>query len=307
MNLMTTTRRFVRRGRNGTDRPIIWPEAVRYREIASDGVELSLLRFAGEIRFEVPVLLTHGTLSNANVCTRLAAYLAAHGFDCWILEWRGHGQSAVGNARPDFQYLADVDVTAGLTAVRRGTGKSQVFLIGHSGGGLVFLMHLARRLESRSAVRGVVTIASQATEAGKTWRDKTKIMGFAMVNNLLGHLPGPLLGMGPENEWRGVMNQWFRWNWTRRWVAGDGFDYAKAVGQLDVPVLCLAGAGDRFIAPVRGCERLYEVVGSRDKRFVVCGKASGFVEDYDHTRVIASRAAGQEIWPLVEGWLRDRG
>jgi oxygen-independent coproporphyrinogen-3 oxidase len=164
-------------------------------------------------------------------------------------------------------------------------------------------MHLARQPESRTRVLGLVTLASQATEAGRTWRDKAKIAGIAVVNNVMGHLPGPMLGLGPEKEWRGVMNQWFRWNWTRRWLARDGFDYAKALREVDVPLLCLAGAGDRFIAPVRGCKRLFDVVGSRDKQFIVCGKETGFGEDYDHVRIIVSRGAGQDIWPVIRTWL----
>jgi oxygen-independent coproporphyrinogen-3 oxidase len=279
---------------------------VQHRVITSDGVELSLLRFARNVQWNVPILLTHGTLSNALVCARLASSLADQGFDAWILEWRGHGQSARGDARPDFQYLADFDVPAGIAAVQQATQRKEIFLVGHSGGGLVFLMHLARQREKSAFVRGIVTIASQATEAGHTWRDKAKIASFAAVNNTLGHLPGPMLGLGPENEWREVMNQWFRWNLSRRWLARAEFDYAQALGEIDVPLLCLADAGDRFIAPVRGCLRLYETVGSRDKRFVLCGKSDGFSEDYDHTRIIASRAADQEIWPIISEWLRKR-
>lgn len=306
MNPITTTRPLVATQRDDASHALAFREPTRSRATTRDGVELSLLRFSGDVRCDTPVLLTHGTLSNAQVCVRLASFLADQGFDCWILEWRGHGQSAAGDASPDFQYLADVDVPAGLDAVRDATGKPNVFLVGHSGGGLVFLMHLARQPESRARVRGLVTLASQATEAGGTWRDKAKIAGFAVVNNVLGHLPGPMLGLGPENEWRGVMNQWFRWNWSRRWLARDGFDYAKALRDVDVPTLCLAGAGDRFIAPVRGCERLYDVLGSRDKQFVLCGTSAGFAEEYDHTRIIASRAAGQEIWPVILTWMRAR-
>jgi oxygen-independent coproporphyrinogen-3 oxidase len=281
-------------------------EPIYYREPTRDGVELSLQRFAGEVRWDAPVLLTHGTFSNAQVCAKLASFLACRGFDCWILEWRGHGLSQAGRANPDFQHVADFDVPAGLEAVRRHTGKRQLILAGHSGGGLVFAMHLARQPETRKHVRGLVTLASQATEAGRRRRDKARIATFAIINNVLGHLPGPLFGLGPENEWRGVMNQWFRWNWTRRWLGRDGFDYDTAMHEIDVPALCLAGAGDRFIAPVRGCRRLFDSLGSRDKRFVLCGMSDGFAADYDHTRIIASRTAGQEIWPVIATWMRDR-
>jgi oxygen-independent coproporphyrinogen-3 oxidase len=281
-------------------------EPTRYREVTRDGVELSLVRFAGEVRWDTPVLLTHGTFSNAQVCGKLASFLADHGFDCFILELRGHGQSQAGAGDPDFQQLADFDVPAALEAVRRHSGKPEMLLVGHSGGGLVFLMHLARALESQKHIRGLVTLASQATDAGTGWNARAKIAAFAAMNNVLGYLPGATLGMGPENEYRGVMNQWFRWNWSRRWLGRDGFDYAEALRRIDVPALCLAGAGDRFIAPVRGCQRLYDWLGSRDKQLVVCGRATGFAEDYGHARLNASRAAWQEIWPVILTWLQHR-
>ena len=281
-------------------------DAIRYREFTRDGIELSLLRFTRNVRWDPPVLLTHGTFSNAQVCGRLASFLADHGFDCWIAELRGHGQSQRGEGNPDFQHLADFDVPAALDAVRRRTGKPQAFLVGHSGGGLVFMMYLARNPERCKHVKGIVTVASQATEAGATLSSRLKIVGLAAINNLLGYLPGPALGLGPENEFRGVMNQWFRWNLSRQWLGRDGFDYAHALSVVDVPTMMLAGAGDRFIAPVRGCQRLHDLLGSRDKQLVICGKSSGFAEDYGHTRIIASRAGRRETWPMILNWMRDR-
>jgi oxygen-independent coproporphyrinogen-3 oxidase len=257
----------------------------------------------GDVRHPTPLLLTHGTFSNANVCTRLAAYLAEHGFDCWILELRGHGRSLAGPAAPDFEWFAEYDVPAALDAVRATTRRSDVLMLGHSGGGLVFLMHLARHPEVSVHVRGLVTLAAQATGAGATWSGRTKISLFALGTRVLGYTPGPLLGLGPQNEFGPVIGQWCGWNWRGRWVGRDGFDYGAALRSLTVPALCLAGAGDRFIAPVAGCRELFEALGSSDKRFLECGLAHGFAEDYTHARIIASRAARQEIWPLVLDWL----
>ena len=102
------------------------------------------------------------------------------------------------------------------------------------------------------------------------------------------------------------MNQWFHWNLSRQWLGRDGFDYAHALSVVDVPTVMLAGAGDRFIAPVRGCQRLHDLLGGRDKQLVICGKSSGFAEDYGHTRIIASRAGRRETWPMILNWMRDR-
>ncbi|MGH7279719.1 MAG: alpha/beta fold hydrolase [Candidatus Rokuibacteriota bacterium] len=278
-------------------------EARAYRQRTRDGVELSILRYAGEPRYGTPVLLTHGTFSNATVCTRLAAYLCDAGFDCWILELRGHGRSAAGNALPDFEWFSEYDLPAALDTVRRITGKPGVLALGHSGGGLIFLMHLARYPTARAQVTGLVTLAAQATAAGASWSGRTKISLFALGTRVLGYTPGPLFGFGPQNEFAPVIGQWCGWNRRGRWIGRDGFDYLTALGELTAPALCLAGSGDRFIAPVAGCRALFDALGTADKAFVECGTAHGFAEDYTHARLIASRPAREEIWPLVRDWL----
>lgn len=277
-----------------------------YRERTDDGAELHLTRIRGDVTHPAPVLLTHGTFSNAAVCVRLAVYLAHHGFDCWVLELRGHGRSAGSRVTPDFEVFSELDVPAALRAVRRETRRRHVLLVGHSGGGLVFLMHLARHPGAGRDIKGVVTLASQATDAAGTLSGSVKIVLAALANNVAGKLPGRLLGVGPEDESASVMNQWFRWNLRRRWEGKDGFDYLAALSRVEVPILCLAGGGDRFIAPVTGCRRLFEALGSFDKRLVVCARSEGFTEDYSHARIIASRAAQAEVWPQIAEWLAKR-
>jgi oxygen-independent coproporphyrinogen III oxidase len=277
-----------------------------YRELTSDRVELSLLRVYGDVWHDSPVVLSHGTFSNAQTCTRLATYLAENGFDCWVLELRGHGRSEVGPVHPDFERFSELDVPAALRAVRHNTRNKPLFWVGHSGGGLVLLMHLARHPEALAQVKGIVTLASQATDAGMTWSGWAKIALSAAGNNLLGYAPGPLFKLGPENEFRGVMNQWFRWNWNGRWTGHDGFDYLEGLGRITVPALCVAGGGDRFIAPYQGCRRLYNALGGPDKQMMFCAKSEGYGEDYSHARIITSRRAQQEIWPIISEWLAKR-
>jgi oxygen-independent coproporphyrinogen-3 oxidase len=275
-------------------------------ETTEDGVRLAVHRVHGEILQDPPVILTHGTFSNAQVCRLLARYLARDGFDCWILEFRGHGQSDPGSIHPDFERLALFDVPTALDAVRRQTRREDLFWVAHSGGGLALLMHLARYPEACTQIRGLVTLATQATDAGATWNGRAKIALGALATNTLGRAPGRMLKLGPQDEFRGVMNQWFRWNWTGRWTGTDGFDYLRALEKIDVPALCVAGAGDRFIAPYSGCRKLYNALGSLDKRMVYGAKSEGFGEDYGHARIIASRRSQQEIWPIILEWLIKR-
>ena len=273
--------------------------------ITADRVRLALLEYAPKVRRAAPILLTHGTFSNGNVCTRLAAYLATHGFPCWVLELRGHGASD-GRDRPAiFEDFGRLDVPAAVDAVRAIAQTDRLFLLGHSGGGLAFLMYLARHPEMAQRVAGVVTLASQATAAGLGWHGLRTIFKIAAANNL-GTRVRQRLRLGPEQEYRGVVNQWFEWNLRRQWRGRDGLDYLGALGTVRTPALCFAGAGDVEIAPVEGCRAVFDALGSADKSLIVCGRAQGFVEDYDHARIVASRGSRQEIWPRILAWLQER-
>src|SRR3989449_9561719 len=140
------------------------PAGVHVR--TDDGVELALHRVSGAVWQACPVLLTHGTFSNGQVCAGLAGVLSRHGVDCWVVELRGHGQSERGHVNADFERFAMFDVRAGFQAVLRATGKEQVFLVAHSGGGLLFVMYLALNPVASVRASGLYTLASLSTEAG---------------------------------------------------------------------------------------------------------------------------------------------
>lgn len=277
-----------------------------YRVVAADGVELALTRFLADGSGGVPVLLTHGTFSNGAICARLGAYLAGHGFDAWVLELRGRGQSQRVIPEPTFEAFGLLDVPAALEAVRAQASQRQLFLVGHSGGGLAFLMHLARRPAERARVAGLVMLASQATEACATLGGRAMVAFGWVAETVLGYAPGRALRLGPENEPRGVLRQWFRWNVSGRWIGADGFDYLAALPDIAVPTLCFAGTGDRYIAPIRGCRRLYEALGGPDKAWILCARSEGFSEDFSHARIVASRGAQREVWPRIRDWLVER-
>src|SRR5262249_56557767 len=113
-----------------------------HRVVASDGVELAVTRFSASSGEQIPVVLTHGTFSNGAICSRLGAYLAGHGFDAWVLELRGRGQSQRVIPEPTFEAFGLLDVPAALATVRAHSGQQGLFMVGHSGGGLAFRMSL---------------------------------------------------------------------------------------------------------------------------------------------------------------------
>ena len=251
------------------------------------------------------VILAHGMYSNYRTCRGLARFLAGSNFDCWLLDSQGHGYSDPPLAAPDFETMSLNDTAQALDTVL-GCADGPVWWVGHSGGGLAILMHLARYPEQQAKIGGIVLLASQAFGAGYNWRRRLCFALYRLPLYLIKRVPGKALGLGPENEFSPVMNQWLGWTVSRSWLGSDGFDYKGAMGVLQLPVLAMAGAGDRFIAPVSGCRELFDSLGTLEKTFIHCGVESGHAEDFTHARLVSSRGAAADVWPVVRDWLRAR-
>jgi oxygen-independent coproporphyrinogen-3 oxidase len=73
-----------------------------------------------------------------------------------------------------------------------------------------------------------------------------------------------------------------------------------------MPVLALSGAADTFIAPAEGCRKLAFGFKGPDITFHQCGVATGFSENYTHGRLILSKPASLEIWPMLAQWMGKR-
>lgn len=284
------------------------PPAARLEFLhAADGVRLAVHRMgpAGA----TPVVLLPGTFSNHTFWigtrgTGFARALAAAGFEAWALDPRGHGASQ----RPDrgepwdFDDWARQDVPAALAAAAAAGGRP--FLIGHSAGGSAALAALAAEPALAHQLAGAVAIATPAPWL-QPWRGLFA-RSIRRASLLLGRFPARRLGLGPEDELPGVMAQWMGWNIGGHWRGDDGSDYSAGLAQLRLPLLAVAGAGDHLWAPPPACQALFDLVGSPDKSFLLCGRRTGFATDYGHAGLVVSREAREEIWPRLLDWLAAR-
>ncbi|MBX6363122.1 MAG: alpha/beta fold hydrolase, partial [Gemmatimonadetes bacterium] len=176
-----------------------------------------------------------------------------------------------------------------------------VVLIGHSAGGAAALVAAAADPDVRRRVRALVVVATPVPWLQGFRRTTTRLVRRSSL--LLGRFPARLLRLGPEDELPGVMAQWMTWNLTRRWTGDDGTDYVARIRELPNPALFVAGAGDRLEAPPHAVQALYELAGSSDKTFLLCGRSTGFSADFDHAGLVVSRTARAEVWPKILAWL----
>ncbi|MCP4135639.1 MAG: alpha/beta hydrolase [bacterium] len=210
---------------------------------------MALYRYANSSNKYPPVILTHGTFSNAQICMELAAFLNTAGFDCWVYEWPGHGLSEYGELYPDAEDFALNDVPAVIEKVLKETASEKCLWVAHSGGGFLPLIYLARNPHLQYKIQAIAGMGAQATGARETWIGKFMIRAIPQTIRLLGRIPGPLFGMGPEDEVSGFLEQWCEWNHSGKWIGKDGFDYDSAMKNIHIPAFYIAGAKDTIAPP----------------------------------------------------------
>ena len=269
------------------------------------GGKIALYRLNNSDPIGLPLIIAHGTISNSEAVRDLGRYLTQLGFDCWLLEWGGHGQSTAFNKRQDFEYPAFNDLPTAISKVIQVTRQQRVYWISHSGGGHLALMYIARDPGRQEKFAGLVTIGAQATDAALGLKHKVRALILWWLTNLFGQTPKVLVSVGTEGEPTRLLAQWSKWNLRQKWMGEDGFDYMSGLGKIKIPALILAGSNDD-IAPVSGCKKLYEAIGSADKTWLVCSISNSFSKDFTHGKLIHGEAAKNEIFPQVGEWLKKR-
>ncbi|MCS7159623.1 MAG: hypothetical protein RMJ19_04060, partial [Gemmatales bacterium] len=81
------------------------------------------------------------------------------------------------------------------------------------------------------------------------------------------------------------------------------FNYAKALGQVQVPVLITCGAADQ-LAPPEVQRYLYQHLGSKQKTLLIFGKQQGFSIDAGHNDALVGLNSRKEVYPILERWVR---
>ncbi len=282
-----------------------------YRVRAADGIRLALHRLAPERQlFRTPVLLMPGTFSTRAfwLGTRghgLGRTVAGAGFDTWILEPRGHGDSE----RPRRWTIADwieLDAPAAARAVLEHSGQEEFLWVGHSAGGVVGAAFAGSDAPVARGMRGLALFGAPGPDGVRGWR-RWMARGSALLTSPLPTLrvPGRPFGMGPEAEPGALVHAWMRWNLDGRWTRAGGGDYLAALPRVRIPLLAVGGDGDPLLAPPAAVRGLAERFGSADRTVVIAGRDTGFAADYGHADLLVSRSAREEIWPLLLGWLAE--
>jgi pimeloyl-ACP methyl ester carboxylesterase len=286
-----------------------------------------------------PVLLVHGFGQNRyawHLPARSFANRLAHaGFDVFNLDLRGHGRSRNYSARRSQgveDYVAE-DLPAAIEEIQSLSGQRNVWVVGHSLGGLVAY---ASAPALAGAVAGIASIGSPYHLAqGSLTLGALAYFFRALAVARLPNAPLPLAPVGatmslmhrfaespfypiPLRGWHvgscepHVLRQHLRLAFDRAalaemldmfdWAAqgrsnGREVDYAGPFERMDIPLFVLAGENDD-LAPPASVHPGFLRSRAHDKTYRVL--------PLGHIDLLVGREAPRSTWSLVEEWLEKR-
>lgn len=260
-----------------------------------------------------PVVLLHDGFSNRRSWYTakghgLGAWLARAGFDVWLAEMRGHGLSPRNRCYRDNRVAdyARYDLPAIAAFIDEQCGQPAHW-IGHSLGGLALAAALGGGHLEPARLASLTLLGSQIRYLHWSLKLPPLSWGARLLLRRREQVGAGWLRRQPglEAEPAGVVRESLRWFGLFGRFGEGRQDWTAGLAEVAVPVLALAGAGDRADPPA-ACRQLLERFGSPVREYLCLGRAAGFAEDYRHAAMLAGRHGQREVWPLLEHWLHHR-
>ena len=219
------------------------------------------------------------------------------------MEWRNHGESSQNKHDFNFETIAKFDLKSTFSFLFNTQNIKHLDCITHSGGGIILTMFLINNPDYKSQINSITFFGAQAFGAGSKLSNRVKIQTGKYLSALLGKIPSKSAGSNQHSESYYTMKQWFNWNLNHNFIGDNDFDYLKNMPKIKIPILSICAKGDNFIAPKEGCEEFLKAFENHENKLLYCSKENGFLEDYDHSRILKSQNAKKELWPIVEEWI----
>ncbi len=315
-----------------------------------DGWKLALHRYKPEqlsVEKE-PVLLVHGFASNRFTWSlasdrSFATFLFDKGYDVWIAELRGSGDSdgstAFTDRKPDYNFdtFLKMDIPALINYVKFTTQKEQVTYVGHSLGAMLGYAYLGTNPDG-GGVKNLIALSGAAN-----MRDRNSAIDFLIkLKGMFALTPkiyGELIAQSNANNigWTDTRFDALMWNneainpralsmfaynavsnfpvtmldQTTDWVDSGQFrsadktlNYEELLPQISVPCFIGTGKVDAMATP-REVKATFDKIGVKDKELKIFGTANGFAVDYGHVDLVTGDRVMTEVFPAIYAWLEN--
>lgn len=260
--------------------------------------------------------MTHAMMVNGRLFERrgrgLAPWLCERGFDAFVLDFRGHGQSVPPNPRVDAWTLDDYatrDIPAAVACIEEALGpKVDLSYFGHSLGGNTGIMFLTRaEVCPFSRLILLTTNVWKLAECEGRWETARRIGTMAFFRSIakaVGYAPVQSVRMGTDDEPYAYVRQLTSWFFRSRWTDASGDPvYERGLDRVHTPIFAIAGAGDPLCTPRDAEGFLRRLRSAPEQHLRIVGKKAGDPVDADHFQVLTDprlRGVWEEIRVFLE-------
>lgn len=262
----------------------------------TDGVELAIHHFKAQGDRKAVLLCGHAMMANGSYFNRrgsFAEYLSQAGIDCYVLDWRAHGDSVPPLPRFSghcFDDYVRFDLPAAWSAVAADAGieAGELCYLGHSLGGMVGLAAIGTQQVAQPR-RLSLWAASLWLEGahGNPLRNAVSSI-YLMSTKLLGYAPIRRLRLGSDDESTGYVQQLHSWGVSTEWTSLEGVHYEDTLGTVSAPTFSVVGDADKLCRP-RDAERFRRQLPNAQPLRIV-GRRHGDPIDPDHFSLFTNRA-----------------
>ncbi|NME71370.1 alpha/beta fold hydrolase [Flammeovirga aprica] len=269
------------------------------------------------------ILMIHGSMESGRIFYSLsdkglAPFLAEKGFDVFVPDFRGRGNStpAVSRQSKNKQIHAiEEEIPTLLHEIRRHhRWDVPIHVIAHSWGGVWMLAHIARHQQLNIA--SMCFLATKRSIVVDSFKKRFEVdfvwsVVAQLMTKIYGYFPVKKMGIGQENESRGVYEDCKKWVYaTDEWIdPSDQFDYLTAFKKAKniPPTLYMTGKKEYYLGHQKDVRRLMKEVNNPEDKFMLLSKENGYALDYDHVNICTAKEAVQDHFPIIFEWLKNRG
>lgn len=280
--------------------------------------KLHLKRIYKENNGEV-VFMLHGSIENGKMFYSssgkgFAPFLARHGYDVYIADTRGRGQSIPPiNRDSKFGQTETIteDIPAFINKIIEIRGNTKQHWVAHSWGGVLLASYFSRFSEHRNLVKSMVFFGTKRIISVFNWEKFLKInifwnIVFKILIKKNGYLPAKDSIFGSDNETKKSFQQtevWFKGN---PWIdPQDGFNYTENIKKIDLPpMLSITGINDKSLGHPIDVLAFVKECGKSENDFKIIGKNTGFKHDYDHINLLIHPDAVNDHFLYILEWMQ---
>ena len=266
-----------------------------------------------------PVFMLHGSIENGRIFYSqskkgFAPFLARQGYDVFVADVRGRGQSTPPITRNSEYGISECireEVPAFINEIQKIKGTRPQYWIGHSWGGILELCYLARN-PNRIPVAGMIFFGTKRRITIRGLRkfliiDVFYNLIFGLIAELKGYVDVKFLRVGSDNETDKSRRQTYRWITQNRWKDEDGFDYSRTLKQMTLPPsLFITGSHDRVLGHRNDVKLLMEEIGQANSEFFLASEKNGCLHNYNHINILTHPDAPEDHFQKVLKWMKQR-